>query len=508
MPKAGCCAGLTDMANQQKAETAPPDSAEHLILLTGATGYVGGRLLKALEAAGHQVRCAVRRPAEIHSSAAGTVAVPADVLDRESIGAAMRGVETAYYLVHSMKSERSFAEADREGARNFAQAARAAGVRRIIYLGGLGNPNATLSAHLRSRHEVGDLLRASGVQVIEFRASAIIGAGSLSFEMMRALAERLPLMITPRWVTIEAQPIFINDVIHYLLAALVLDTTASCIFEIGGAERVSYGEMIREYARQRGLRRAMIRVPVLTPRLSSWWLMLVTPVQAQVGRELIEGVRNETIISDDLALRTFSLRPIGIREAIAQALRDEDGEFAATRWSRVLSAGSPKIPWGGLRSGNRLIASQTINVNAVPAAAFEPIRRIGGCTGWYYGRWLWELRALIDRLLGGPGMRRGQPRKESIEIGEPIDFWRVTTFEPHRKLTLAAEMKLPGRAWLDFEVEPDGAGSIVRQTAVFDPKGILGLLYWYLSFPLHQLVFAGMLHGIAAAVDPKDRAAV
>jgi uncharacterized protein YbjT (DUF2867 family) len=493
------------MSIQRKMENAFSDNSETLILLTGASGYVGGHLLKALEAAGHRVRCAVRRPEAKHASVAGTTIVRADVLDRESIGAALRGVHTAYYLVHSMNSERSFEQTDREGAHNFAEAARAAGVKRIIYLGGLGNPNAALSPHLRSRLEVGDLLRASGVQVIEFRASAIIGAGSLSFEMVRALAERLPVMITPRWVTIEAQPIAIDDVICYLVAALALDATNNRVFEIGGAERVSYGGIIREYAHQRGLRRAMIRVPVLTPRLSSWWLRLVTPLQARVGRQLIEGVRHATVVSDDLALRTFAIRPAGIRKAIADALRAEDLEFSVTRWSAALSAMPPHSPWGGVRIGNRLIVSQTIDVKAPPTSAFAPIRRIGGSVGWYYGRWLWELRALADQLLGGAGMRRGRSNKETIEVGDQIDFWRVSAFEPNRKLTLAAEMKLPGRAWLDFEVQPNGTDSTIRQTAVFDPVGLFGLLYWYLSFPLHQLVFAGMLRNIAAAVRPEHK---
>ena len=377
------------MSIQRQIENGFADASENLILLTGASGYVGGHLLKALEAAGHRVRCAARRPKAMHISGARTTVVGTDVLDRASIAAAMVGVHTAYYLVHSMNSQQSFEQTDREGARNFAEAARTAGVNRIIYLGGLGNPNAALSPHLRSRLEVGELLRASGAQVIEFRASAIIGAGSLSFEMVRALAERLPVMITPRWVTMEAQPIAIEDVIRYLAAALALETSDNRVFEIGGAERVSYGGIIREYARQCGLRRAMIRVPVLTPRLSSWWLRLVTPLQARVGRELIEGVRHPTVVSDDLALQTFSIQPAGIRKAIADALRAEDLEFSSTRWSVARLATPPHSPWGGVRIGNRTIVSQMIDVQAAPAAAFAPIRRIGGPVGWYYGRWLW-----------------------------------------------------------------------------------------------------------------------
>jgi hypothetical protein len=312
-------------------------------------------------------------------------------------------------------------------------------------------------------------------------------------------------MITPRWVTMEAQPIAIEDVIRYLVSALALETRDNRVFEIGGAERVSYGGIIHAYARQRGLRRAIIRVPVLTPRLSSWWLRLVTPLQARVGRELIEGVRHATVVSDDLALPTFSIRPAGIRKAIADALRAEDLEFSSTRWSIAQLATPPHSPWGGVRIGNHLIVSQMIDVQAPPAAAFAPIRRIGGPVGWYYGRWLWELRALADRLLGGVGMRRGRSNEATIEVGDQIDFWRVSAFEPDRKLTLAAEMKLPGRAWLDFEVEPNATGSTIRQTAIFDPKGLFGLFYWYLSLPLHQWVFAGMLRNIAAAAVRSDQ---
>lgn len=482
----------------------PSDYSERPILLTGASGYVGSRLLRALEAAGHCVRCAVRRPEAIATNGPTTTVVPADVLDPESIGAAMRGIHTAYYLVHSMNSARSFESADREGAHNFAEAARTAGIRRIIYLGGLGNSGGSLSPHLRSRHEVGELLRASATQVVEFRASAIIGAGSVSFEMVRALAERLPVMIMPRWVTMEAQPISIKDAVCYLVAALYLNTSTNCVFEIGGHERVSYAGIIREYARQRGLRRVMIRVPVLTPRLSSWWLKLVTPLQARVGRELVESVRHATIVSNELALQIFPIRPAGIQTAIADALRDEDLEFSATHWSAALFASRSNSRWGGVRIGNRLIASQAVKVNVPPSQAFAPIQRIGGTVGWYYGRRLWELRALVDHLLGGPGTRRGRSNQTTITVGDHVDFWRVAAFTPNRKLTLAAEMKVPGHAWLDFEVEPTKAGATIRQTAIFDPVGLFGLLYWYLCFPLHQWVFAGMLRGIAAAAVHPD----
>jgi uncharacterized protein YbjT (DUF2867 family) len=425
-----------------------------------------------------------------------------DLLDRASVAKALHEVDAAYYLVHSMNSGNSFEEIDRQAAQNFAEAARRAQVRRVVYLGGLSDADAPLSAHLRSRHEVGGLLRESGAQVIEFRSSIIIGAGSLSFEMVRALGERLPIMIMPRWVMMQAQPIAIRDVVAYLMAARAIQLQGNHTFEIGGATRASYGEIIGEYARQRGLRRVMIPVPVLTPRLSSWWLKLVTPLQARVGRELIEGVKHRTIVRDDSAERTFAVKPVGIRQAIADALRDEDEEFLTTRWSRMWAATSSKPACGGIRVGNRIVWSQAIHVNVPADLAFAPIRRIGGTVGWYYGRALWEARALVDRVLGGPGMRRGRRDSESLACGDTVDFWRVECFEASRKLTLVAEMKVPGHAWLDFEVEPDPGGSTIRQTAIFDPLGVFGLLYWYFCYPLHRLVFSGMLRRIAAmAVD-------
>ena len=471
-----------------------------LILLTGATGYVGGRLLAVLEESNRRVRCLARRPESLQARVAeGTDVVAGDVLDPDSLVAAMRGVTTAYYLVHSMGSTGSFEEEDRRGARNFATAARAAGVRRIIYLGGLGDSRLPLSPHLRSRHEVGDVLRASGVPVIEFRASIVIGSGSLSFEMVRALVERLPVMITPRWVANPAQPIAIGDLLQYLVCALELDPEGNPIFEIGGRDAVSYGEIMGEYARQRGLRRLQIAVPVLTPRLSSLWLGLVTPLYARVGRKLIDSIYYPTIVRDDSALRVFPIRPQGVREAIASALQNEDREMAATRWSDALSAAGAPPDWGGVRFANRLFDSRVARVAVPPARAFAPIRRIGGATGWYYGDWLWGLRGFLDLLVGGVGMRRGRRDPDDLCVGDALDFWRVEAYEPERRLRLSAEMKLPGRAWLEFEVSGDESGSTIRQTAIFDPVGLSGLAYWYGVYPLHQFVFRGMLRGIATA---------
>jgi uncharacterized protein YbjT (DUF2867 family) len=476
--------------------------AHERILLTGATGYVGGRLLPLLEQRNERVRCLVRRPESLAGRVGPTTEIFAgDVLNRDTLAAAMADIDTAYYFVHSMGADRDFEAQDRVAAENFAQAASAAGVRRIVYLGGLGNPDQELSKHLRSRQETGDVLRAHHPHVIEFRASIVIGSGSLSFEMIRALVERLPVMICPRWVEVKAQPIAVEDLLSYLLAAIDLPPGRSQVYEIGGPDQVSYGRLMQEYARQRGLRRWMIRVPVLTPYLSSLWLGLVTPLYARVGRKLVESLRNPTLISNNLASTTFAVRPRSVPEAIARALVNEDREFAETRWSDALSSAGERRAWGGERFGSRLVDSRTITVDVPPEQAFAPIRRIGGAAGWYYGTWLWSLRGFLDLLVGGVGLRRGRRDPEQLRVGDALDFWRVELYEPPRRLRLHAEMKLPGNAWLEFEVTPADGGSTIRQTAIFDPLGLWGLSYWYGIYPLHQAVFAGMLRNLAAAAN-------
>ena len=473
------------------------------LLLTGATGYVGGRLLQLLEQQGHRVRCLARRPEILTPKThPPTEVVAGDVLDRDSLDAALRGIEAAYYLVHSMGSTGSFEDADRQAATNFGEAAKAAGVGRIIYLGGLGRSEDALSPHLRSRHEVGEILRRSGVPVIEFRASIVVGPGSLSFEMIRSLVERLPFMITPKWVNVPAQPIAVDDVLAYLVAALRLPVAQCRVYEIGGADQVSYADIMRAYARQRGMRLRMISVPVLTPFLSSLWLGLVTPLYARIGRKLIESIIHSTVVRDAAALTTFPVRPIGIDEAVRRALASEDLQYA-TRWSDALSSSGAVPTWGGVQFGSRLVDSRTLTVAAPPAVAFAPIQRIGGDTGWYAWNGLWRLRGFLDLMAGGVGLRRGRPSPTALRVGDTVDFWRVEALEPDRRLRLIAEMKVPGRAWLEFEVEADGrdgSSATIRQTAVFDPVGLFGRMYWYALFPLHQLVFGGMLRGIARQV--------
>jgi uncharacterized protein YbjT (DUF2867 family) len=479
------------------------------ILLTGATGYVGGRLLHHLEADPNlRVRCLTRRPEALAGRTAGdTELVPGDVLDPASLARAMQGVHTAYYLIHSMASRGDFEALDRSAARNFGVAASAAGVRRIIYLGGLGS-GSELSSHLASRQEVGDVLRASGVETVEFRASIVIGSGSASYETVRALVETLPVMVTPRWVNTAAQPIAVEDLIDYLLAAL--DHKGGAIFEIGGRDRVSYAEIIREYARQRSLRRRLVPVPLFSPGASRFFLGLLTPVYGRVAGAMVDSLRNETIVNNGSALEIFPVAPRGLADAISRALVNEDREFAETRWSDAFAPEQP-LRLSGLAVGRRRVSSRAAHVDRLPARAFDPIKRIGGETGWYATNWFWKARGLLDTLRGGVGLRRGRRDQVDLRVGDTVDFWRVERFERDRFLRLAAEMKIPGRLWLQFEVGPDqNGGAHIRQTTVFDPAGYVGLAYWFVLCPVHQAVFARMLRGIARAVQtaPPRRAPI
>lgn len=479
-------------------ENAPPPKP--VVMLTGATGYVGGRLRERLERLGFPLHCLVRSPSNIPLSyPPSTHYFVGDVSDKKIVLKALEGVDVAFYLIHSMSSPDDFSETDRQLASIFAKAAARSNVKRIIYLGGLGsNYEEELSPHLKSRHEVGQILRANSdeTQVIEFRASIVIGSGSLSFEMIRALVERLPVMITPSWVSTPAQPIGIEDLLHYLIDAIQIDFGGDPIFEIGGKDKVSYGSLMQEYARQRGLKRWMIPVPVLTPRLSSLWLGLVTPLYARVGRKLVESALCPTTVHDPLATHLFKFQPMGIKEAIHQALQNENNPAPPTRWNDPVSASISNRDWGSARFGKRLIDCKEAEVNASPEEAFKPIERIGGKTGYYYANWLWTLRGSLDLLFGGVGTRRGRRDPQQVRAGDVIDFWRVETCNPPHYLKLTAEMKVPGRASLEFRVDPLPHGSKITQTALFDPIGITGILYWYLLYPIHHFVFTGMLRGL------------
>jgi uncharacterized protein YbjT (DUF2867 family) len=438
--------------------------------------------------------------------APGTQVVQGDLLQPASLAAAFRGVDTAFYLVHSMHGGGGFEAQEREAAANFARAARGAGVRRIIYLGGLAH--GELSPHMRSRAETGDILRSSGIPVVELQASIVIGSGSASFEMIRALVERLPVMITPRWVNTAAQPIAIEDVIEYLVAAARLPLKENLTVEIGGSDVTSYVGIMREFARQRKLRRWILRVPFLSLSLSSRWLTLITPVYASIGRFLIESVRTPSVVRNPGGMELFSVRPMGIAQAIARALANEDRPAAETRWSDALTpTGDPSA--ARLAGRDLLTNEQTIRVALPAERAFAPIRRIGGRTGWYFANALWRIRGLADLMMGGVGMRRGRPDPETPLPGSTLDFWRVESYEPGRRLRLFAEMRVPGRAWLEFRAEPDGSSTVIRQIAQFEPRGLGGLLYWYLLWPIHEAMFQGMLRRIAAAaLRPERRVAI
>ncbi len=476
------------------------ENASSKVLLTGATGYVGGRLLPLLLSKGVAVRCLTRRESSKSNFDLEQVEVAVgSALDEASLEAALVGVHTAFYFIHSMGDNEDFEQTDRRAAENFAKACTAQNVKRIVYLGGLGDPSDSLSKHLRSRQEIGQILRSSSAFVVEFQASIIIGSGSLSFEMIRALVERLPVMICPKWVRVLAQPIAIEDVLDYLVEVLDQPVAESKIYEIGGPDAVSYGDIMQRYAKQRGLTRFMIPVPFLTPYLSSLWLGLVTPLYSRVGKKLVDSLRNETLVSNDDAATMFSVVPRNIDEAIARALVYEDKEFAETRWSDSFSAGGEEVSWGGVRFGSRLVDSRTREVPLSAEQAFVAVRRIGGKTGWYYGNWLWKIRGFLDLLVGGVGVRRGRRHPDQLRVGDTLDFWRVEEFVDNRLLRLSAEMKVPGRAWLEFEVTEGDGTSTVRQTAIFDPVGLFGIVYWYSLFPLHEFVFSGMLRNICKA---------
>jgi uncharacterized protein YbjT (DUF2867 family) len=478
----------------------PRKAGERLILLTGATGYIGGRMLVALESRGERVRCLARHPLYLEGRVGPrTEVVGGDLRDKDSIVKALEGVDIAYYFVHSMGGGRHFEKEDRDAARNFGEVAKAAGVSRIIYLGGLTQAT-DLSTHMRSRLEVGCILRGCGVPTIEFKASIIIGSGSLSFEMVRVMVERLPVMITPKWVRSLAQPIAVEDVIQYLLEALEIPLKGSAAYEIGGTDQVSYEGIMRECARQRNLRRYMIPVPLFTPKMASYWLALVTPLYFNVGRKLIASVKNDSVVEDQSALKVFSVKPRGLAEAISRAFTNEDQEFAVTHWSDALASEQNEHKLWGVAFGHRRVDSYARVMNCSPEEAFAPIQRIGGEHGWYAYKWVFWTRGFFHKRLRGVGLRTGRRDPVNLRVGDAIDFWRVEKFIPNQLLLLFAEIKLPGRAWTFFQVTPHEKGSEVRMTALFDPKGVSGRLFWVTVAPYHYLVFNSILKGIERSI--------
>jgi uncharacterized protein YbjT (DUF2867 family) len=484
-------------------ESGPRASAGR-VLVTGATGYIGGRLVPRLLEAGLEVVCFARsgrkvraRPWANHEAVR---VVEGDVGDERALEAALSGCRFAYYLVHSMEAAGpAYAEVDRKLALAFARACERSGVERIVYLGGLGETGAGLSEHLSSRREVEHALASTSVPVTTLRAAMIIGSGSASFETLRYLVERLPLMVTPKWVRTECQPVAVADVLFVLVKVLSLPETAGRTFDIGGPDVLSYREILQIMAESLGLRRRIILpVPVLTPRLSSAWIHMVTPISHRIARPLAEGLKNRVVCRDDEIARLTGHRVLGVREAIENAIESVNSASVSTAWSD--SGPIPGDPdWAG---GTTFVDRRETNVGAPASRAFDAVSRIGGDNGYYALDWLWTLRGALDRMAGGPGLRRGRRDPERLAYGGAVDFWRVTEIVPGERLRLRAEMKLPGEALLEFDIQPTGEGrSRLVQTARFLPRGLLGILYWYAVLPLHQVVFEGMLRGIRRAAE-------
>ncbi|MEU8133077.1 SDR family oxidoreductase [Streptodolium elevatio] len=497
----------------EPSRTAPSLSgAAPVCLVTGATGYIGGRLVPELLATGYAVRCLARTPDKLrdHPWASRVDIRKGDVTDAASLSGAFDGVDVAYYLVHGLGGGRDFERADREAARLFAREAKAAGVRRIVYLGGLtpeGVPERELSPHLRSRTEVGRILLASGVPTAVLRAAVVIGSGSASFEMLRYLTERLPVMVTPRWVDTRIQPVAVRDVLRCLVGAAGLPEDVNRTFDIGGPDVLTYRQMMHGYAKVAGLPdRLILSVPVLTPRLSSHWVGLVTPVPGALARPLTESLRHEVVCREtDIERYVPDLPggPIGFLDSLELALRRVREADVATRWSSAGVPGAPSDPlptdpdWAG---GSLYTDVRERDVDASPAELWRVIEGIGGENGWYSFPLAWAVRGWLDRLVGGVGLRRGRRDAAHLRVGDSLDFWRVEEIQPGELLRLRAEMRLPGLAWLELAVDTGEDGSTrYHQRALFHPHGLSGHLYWWSVAPFHAAVFGGMARNITAA---------
>lgn len=483
------------------------------VVVTGATGYIGGRLVPRLIDQGYHVRVIARDPSRLQGRGwhDRVEIFQADALTPETLKPALEGAGAAYYLIHSMMGGSDFHERDMNAARGFSAEAVKAGVERLIYLGGLGDPDADLSAHLRSRQATGTYLREAGIPVIEFRAGIVVGAGSISFEMIRYLTERVPIMIAPQWVFTRTQPISIHNVLDYLVAGLELPDDKSRMIEIGGPEVMTYEDMLLGYANVRGLKRYIIPVPVLTPRLSSYWVHWVTPIPATIARPLIEGLRNEVIIRSDDAKRLFAdIDLIAYNQAVSRALSSLEAREVETVWSDALvTTQGDSTPVRLTTQEGMIIEQRVLEVDAPPKQVFQAFTTLGGETGWLYANWAWWLRGFLDRLVGGVGFRRGRRDPLTLRVGDAVDFWRVERLVEDEQVLLRAEMKVPGRAWLQFETTSVNGGSLLKQTAYFAPKGLFGLLYWYGLYPIHARIFSGLIRGVAhlaemEAVQPRS----
>jgi uncharacterized protein YbjT (DUF2867 family) len=481
------------------------------ILVTGATGYIGGRLVGDLLEAGHDVRAMSRTAGWLRDVpwADQVEIVAADASDRDGLTEAMAGIEVAYFLIHSIGSGAEFADRDRRVAENFAAAAEQAGVRRIVYLGGLGDANSGgVSRHLASRAEVGKILLNSAVPTIVLRAAVILGSGSASFEMLRYLTERLPAMITPKWLNTRIQPIAVRDVLRYLVAAASLDEQLNRTFDIGGPDVLTYEDMMQRYAAVAGLRRRLIlRVPVLTPKLSSHWVGLVTPVPASLAKPLVESLGTEVICGEHDIADYVPDPPaglIGFERAVELALAKIREAKVATRWSESEWPGAPSDPlptdpdWAG---GSLYTDVRERRVHAESKDLWAVLEAIGGEKGWYSFPLAWRVRGWLDRLVGGVGLRRGRRDPARLRVGDALDFWRVEEVTRGVLLRLRAEMKLPGLAWLEFTIRADPDGPTLVQKATFHPRGLLGHAYWRGIAVFHGVVFGGMIRNIGRAAE-------
>ena len=468
------------------------------VLVTGATGYVGGRLVPRLLADGHDVRCLVRSPGKLeHVSWRSRVdVVKGDVgtLDPD----ALRGCDVAVYLVHGIGDGADWVAKEVRDAEHFRRAAELAGVSRLVYLGGMGVDNPSLSEHLTSRHAVGRALAAGPIPLVELRAAVIIGSGSASFEMLRYLVEVLPVMVTPKWVSTRSQPIAISDVLRYLVKVIERDEPLQGVFEIGGPDVVSYAEMMALYAEEAGLkRRRLIPVPVLTPRLSSHWVGLVTPVPASLARPLVDSLVNEVVVNDTRTIDLLGAPERTLREAINLALgRTLSGDVPTSFTAADLQPFRPYETDPSWAGGTELVDERSVTTTASADALYRSLLRLGGDTGWHSGEWLWKIRGFLDVVWGGPGLRRGRRSASELVVGDYVDFWRVEELVPSSFVRLHAEMLLPGDAWLEWRITETDDGRRLTQRARFKPRGLWGRVYWYGVAPFHTFVFPGLLRGI------------
>ncbi|WP_170180437.1 SDR family oxidoreductase [Actinomadura pelletieri] len=482
--------------------------------MTGASGYIGGRLVPELLGAGHRVRCMARSARRLrdHPWAGRVEIVEADATDPDATRRALDGVDVAYYLIHAIGGAGGFAENDRRAARTFADAARDARVGRLVYLGGM-DPDEELSPHLRSRAEVGRIMLDHGPPTVWLRAAVIIGSGSASFEMLRHLTERLPLMVTPRWVHTRIQPIAIRDVLHYLVGSANLPADVNRGFDIGGPDVLTYVDMMRRYAAVAGLkRRFIVPVPVLSPSLSSLWVGAITPVPGGLARPLVESLRNEVVCTEndiDRYVPPPPDGPIGFDRSVALALRRVQQADVTTRWSSAGVPGAPSDPlptdpdWSG---GTLYTDDRTCRADAPPERLWEVVEGIGGKHGWYSFPIAWRARGVLDRLVGGVGLRRGRRDPRRLRIGETVDFWRVEEIETKKLLRLRAEMRLPGLAWLELRISEENGHTLLNQRALFYPRGLAGHAYWWTFRPFHNRIFNRMCHNITRAAERPPRA--